>query len=107
MPMENKYYISEEQLEKLIKIFQKLQNFFHDFNEKIEEQNYFEFETDMEKFKFIFENGMFDIDDDLKYLIDKIIDQKIEENEDFIDNIEKSNCSEIPNNSNCEKEGNM
>ena len=96
MQMENKYYISERQLEKLIQIFQKLQNFFHDFNEKIEEQNYFEFE-----------NEIFDIDDDLKYLIDNIIDQKIEENEDFIDNTEKSNCSEIPNNSNCEKEGNM
>ena len=107
MQMENKYYISERQLEKLIQIFQKLQNFFHDFNEKIEEQNYFEFENDMEKFKFIFENEIFDIDDDLKYLIDNIIDQKIEENEDFIDNTEKSNCSEIPNNSNCEKEGNM
>ena len=104
MQMENKYYISERQLEKLIQIFQKLQNF---FNEKIEEQNYFEFENDMEKFKFIFENEIFDIDDDLKYLIDNIIDQKIEENEDFIDNTEKSNCSEIPNNSNCEKEGNM
>ena len=107
MQMESKYYIFERQLEKLIQIFQKLQNFFHDFNEKIEEQNYFEFENDMEKFKFIFENGMFDIDDDLKYLIDKIIDQKIEENEDFIDITEKSNYSEIQNNSNCEKEGNM
>ena len=92
MQMENKYYISERQLEKLIQIFQKLQNFFHDFNEKIEEQNYFEFENDMEKFKFIFENEIFDIDDDLKYLIDNIIYQKIEENENFVDITEKSNC---------------
>lgn len=106
MPMENKYYISERQLEKLIQIFQNLQNSIHNIYEKIEEETYFEFENDMEKFKFIFENETFDVTDDLKFIIDSVIDQKIEENEDFIDNTEKFKCSEIPNNSNCEKEGN-